>query len=187
MNEAKMHWKLMKGLVCLLFAVATVSVFGQTARFTGQVTDPQGAAIPSAQVQIVNLETLVSRKIKTDTTGNYSVPFLPAGKYQITVTAEGFGPSHSGDLPITAGQAFIYNVQLGVANAKTSVTVEGQGAAQIETENAEVSGTITGDAVNCAHSGSQQPDRAGRRKDRRHRQREIQRQRRPRSIQRLRG
>jgi hypothetical protein len=147
MNEAKMHWKLMKGLVCLLFAVATVSVFGQTARFTGQVTDPQGAAIPSAQVQIVNLETLVSRKIKTDTTGNYSVPFLPAGKYQITVTAEGFGPSHSGDLPITAGQAFIYNVQLGVANAKTSVTVEGQGAAQIETENAEVSGTITGQEV----------------------------------------
>ena len=68
----------------------------------------------------------------------------PRGKIWFSQSeAEGFGRVQSGDLPITSGQAFIHNVQLGVADAKTSVTVEGQTGAQVETDNAEISGTIT--------------------------------------------
>ena len=138
-----MHCKLIRRSFCLLIAFVAVSVYGQTAGFSGQVTDQHGAAIPKAKVEILNLDTLVSRQVVADENGNYAAPYLPAGKYRIAVQAEGFGRVQSGDLAITSGQAFIHNVQLGVANAKTSVTVEGQTGAQVETENAEISGTIT--------------------------------------------
>ncbi|MBT9333136.1 TonB-dependent receptor [Paracidobacterium acidisoli] len=144
-----MHWKFLRGLACLLIATA-VSAFGQTARFTGQVTDQQGAAIPNAQVEILNLDSMQSRQIRTDSTGSYAAPYLPAGRYQITVRAKGFGRSQSSDLAITAGQAFVYNVQLTVGAAQSSVTVEGgsiSSAVQVDTENAEVSGIITGKEV----------------------------------------
>ena len=131
----------------LLFFAAAFSAFAQTARFSGQVTDPQNAAISGAQVQVVNEDTLVQVHTKTDASGSYTIPYLPAGHYRIEVEAPGFNASFNRGISLGKGQAFIYNVQLGVVNAKASVTVEGQGSAQIETENAEVSGTITGQEV----------------------------------------
>ncbi len=74
-----MYWKLMRGLLCVLFTTIAATAFAQTARFTGHVTDPQGAAIPNAKVQIVNLDTLVSREVTTNDSGEYTAPYLSAG------------------------------------------------------------------------------------------------------------
>jgi hypothetical protein len=142
-----MHCKLIRRLICLLIALVTASAYGQTARFSGQVTDQQGAAIPKAKVEILNLDTLVSREVVTDGTGNYVAPYLSAGKYRIAVQAEGFGRAQSGDLTIAAGQAFIYNMQLTVGRGEAVVTVQSGAATEINTENAEVAGTITGKEV----------------------------------------
>src|ERR1700761_8884019 len=95
----------------LLLAVALIPVFsalrlaGQTAtgRFSGQITDPDGAAIPSATIQIVNQDTLVKREAQTDTTGAYTVPGLPRGHYQLIVEAQGFSRRSSQVLTLAAG------------------------------------------------------------------------------------
>jgi hypothetical protein len=113
------------------------------ARISGQVVDQQGAAVAGASVTAINQDSFTKAETKTDGTGKYALPYLPAGQYKVEVQADGFSTSESSLLQIHAGQAFIYNVQLGVANVKANVTVEGQTAARIETENAEVSGTIT--------------------------------------------
>ncbi len=72
------------------FLAAGACAYGQTARFSGQVTDPQGAAIPNAQVHILNLDTSTQSNVKTDSSGNYVAPYLPAGHYRIEVEASGF-------------------------------------------------------------------------------------------------
>ena len=76
--------------VLLLFA-ASHAALAQTARFTGQVTDPQGAAIPNADISILNLDTQTRLTAQTDASGQFSVPYLAAGHYQIEIRAEGFG------------------------------------------------------------------------------------------------
>lgn len=136
----------------------TVSVFilgtallayGQTARFSGQVTDQQSAAIPNAEVHVFDLDTSSETNAKTDETGNYVVPFLQPGRYRVEVSAPGFNTVVSDNILLGVGQAHILNIQLGVASTTSNVTVEGGAAsvAQVETANAEVSGTITGAEV----------------------------------------
>jgi hypothetical protein len=123
--------------------------FGQTARFSGQVTDPSNAAVASAEVQVINEESSAKFSTKTDGSGTYTVPYLPAGHYQVVVSVPGFATSVNSGIALGMGQAFVFNVQLAVSGAQSTVTVEGGAASvsQINTENAEVSGTITGKEV----------------------------------------
>lgn len=136
------------GWIFVLFLLANASVSSaQNARFTGQVTDPQNAAIPSAKVEITNVDTGAVITTTTDASGNYIAPYLTAGHYRIVVEAPGFDLSPH-DVELGMGQALIFNVQLTVGSAKSSVTVEaGSEVTQLHTENAEVSGTITGKEV----------------------------------------
>jgi len=136
-------------LFCLFFLSAGLAALAQNARFTGQVTDPQSAAISGAEVQIVNKDTLVKLEAQTDATGNYTVPYLAAGHYRIEVRASGFAASVNNDVALGMGQAFIYNVQLTIGGEQSTVTVEGGASSvtQVNTQNAEVSGTITGQEV----------------------------------------
>lgn len=87
------------GVLCTLAAIFTLSVFinvfGQEFRgtITGNVTDPNGAAIAGATVVVKNVETNVSQTVTTNEDGAYTVPFLLPGKYSITITNEGFKTS----------------------------------------------------------------------------------------------
>ncbi len=120
-----MSQRLLRSLTCLLFLCAPLLAFGQAARFTGQVTDPQGAAVPNADVQIINEESFAKLATKTDNSGTYMVPYLPAGHYQIVVKVAGFATSVNSGIALGVGQAYVYNVQLAVEGTQSTVTVEG--------------------------------------------------------------
>ncbi len=132
-------------LTALLFAVLVLSVAAsaQTARVSGVVTDPQGASIPGATVQIIHLPDQVKQTIVSDAGGGYSVLHLAAGDYQILVTSDGFNASPSQTIHLADAQALVLNVQLAVATANTEVTVSTGGAASITLDNATLSGTIS--------------------------------------------
>jgi Carboxypeptidase regulatory-like domain len=131
----------------LLPLLLVATMHAQTARFTGQVTDPQSAAIKGAQVQVLNLDTQTRLTAQTDESGQYTVPYLAAGQYRINVLADGFTGVTSAAIAIGVGQAYIYNVRLGVSAVQTQVDVAASNVATVETQNAEVSGTITGKEV----------------------------------------
>ena len=79
--------------VVLLFAVGAFAVgaFAQSnhGTITGTVSDPAGAVVPGAQIEIKNMETGVVYRGGASATGNYVIS-LPAGTYQISVTVPGF-------------------------------------------------------------------------------------------------
>src|SRR5260370_22505354 len=81
----------MKKLVILL-ALAPCAAWSQSSRATlgGRVTDPQGAAVPNADVVVISDETDVRQATKTNDQGNWTVQFLVPAKYNFTVTAAGF-------------------------------------------------------------------------------------------------
>jgi hypothetical protein len=131
----------------LLLLGAGVALHAQTARFTGQITDPQGAAVTNATVEVLNLDTQAVSNTQTDGDGQFSVPYLAAGHYKITVQAPSFGTSISNPIEIGVGQAYVYNVQLQLGTEQAQVNVEASPVTQVQTESAEVNGTVTGKEV----------------------------------------
>lgn len=110
-------------------------------QISGQVTDPQGLAVPGALVHILNQETLAKTETKTDEAGHYATANLPGGRYRIIVEAKGFD-TLTDDISLASGQSLVHNFQLNVKQEKTSVNVEG-GAGHIETTSAEVAGSLS--------------------------------------------
>ena len=56
------------------------------------MTDETGAVVPKATVTVTNTSTGLSRQATTDDAGYYSIPNLPEGTYDLSVTASGFKP-----------------------------------------------------------------------------------------------
>src|SRR3989449_936648 len=83
-------FQVMFGVVLLLALGAALS--GQTFRggISGNVLDASNAAVPSAVVKVVNKGTGLTRELATTTAGDFTVPDLPTGMYEVTVSHEGF-------------------------------------------------------------------------------------------------
>ena len=81
-----------RGSVYLLVLVPASDVSAQvtTGTIQGQVSDTTGAVMPNAQVTATNIETNFSRNATTDEAGQYSIQFLPPGKYTVEASAPGF-------------------------------------------------------------------------------------------------
>lgn len=56
----------------------------------GTLTDQTGAVIPNATVAVTNAATGLSRQATTDSAGYYSIPNLPEGTYDLSISASGF-------------------------------------------------------------------------------------------------
>src|SRR5437762_9461870 len=69
-------------IVCL-----AVAAFAQSDRGTiiGTVADPTGALIPGAALSLKNSDTGAAYVSRTTETGNYTLPSLTAGGYELTV------------------------------------------------------------------------------------------------------
>ncbi len=133
-TNQELRLNMLRLLFRLLYAVPLIAVLGclpliaqgTNGRFSGQVTDPDGGAIPGASVQIINQETFVKREAKTDSSGSYTVVSLPPGRYQVIVEADGFGSTSSQVITLTAGQAYIFNAPMSVSGVQTQVEVDGR-------------------------------------------------------------
>jgi len=74
------------GLLLCLSAIASA----QTVSLTGNVTDPNGDGVPTAQVQARNTATGMVYQGVSATKGNFTISRIPAGTYDITVPPIGF-------------------------------------------------------------------------------------------------
>jgi Carboxypeptidase regulatory-like domain/TonB-dependent Receptor Plug Domain len=107
----------------------------------GSVVDQTGAVVVGALVKVSAPGGEASAV--TDDKGSYAIKGLPPGTYKITVTAPGFKPYELANLSLPAGEQLPLDAQLEPAGERTQVNVEGEKVAQVETETAEVAGTIT--------------------------------------------
>jgi hypothetical protein len=108
----------------------------------GTVTDPNGAVVQGAAVQVTDQETGLSRDFTTDSQGNYEAAALKPGNYRVTVTASGFSTT-AVDGVVTGGNVLRADVKVEVGGASGSVTVSGAEAGVIEKEQPVIAGTLT--------------------------------------------
>jgi len=131
-------------LLALLGATLFVGVaFSQIdrANLNGTVTDPSGASIPNAKVEVVAPDTGFKRQTTTGNSGVYSLSSLPTGTYDLTVSGEGFKTFVMEGIQLSVGQTRTVNVQLVVGAPTTKVEVRGTVPA-LDSNDAELSTVI---------------------------------------------
>ena len=128
-------------LACLFVSAAAGFAQSDRGTMTGTISDPAGAVIASAAVEARNTETGALYPVASSATGNYTIPQLPAGTYELSVTVPGFKKLVRSGLIIQTAQTIRVDATLEVGNATESVTVEAA-APLLKTESGELSNTI---------------------------------------------
>src|SRR5215831_18312750 len=133
-------------VLALLFAMAVhpPGAPAQTtaAQLLGTVSDPSGAAVQGAAVSIVNERTNDSRRVLTDTSGNYLFPQLPVGRYTLTVEAAGFQKYILSEIELKVDDRRRADVSLNVGEVTQEVTVTASALA-VNSNNATIGEVIT--------------------------------------------
>ena len=104
--------------LCSSVALAQQTLGG----ITGEVTDSSGGVIPNATVTVVDENTSLTRSVKTNTSGEYTLVNLPIGAYTITYTADGFDVQKTEHITVQANRTATVSASLKIG--KTSETVE---------------------------------------------------------------
>ncbi len=145
LTERRRSWQWNLGLLVMLLSMAGLMIPSAVAQqasanVTGMVKDPNGAAIPSAQVQLTNVNTGVVRKTGTNSVGIYNFPSIVPGVYSMQASATGFSTVSQPPVTLQVGQTATFDFQLKVGSTSSSVTVNAL-APTLETATAEL-GTV---------------------------------------------
>jgi len=116
-------------VVLLLAGLVAVPAFGQgsqTGGISGVVTDPQGAVVPGATVDVINEATGKSeRRATTGEDGGYAVTLLPPGTYRVEVTAKSFKKTVVTGVSVRITELSRQDVALVVGGVDEIVEVQG--------------------------------------------------------------
>src|SRR5262249_5270453 len=134
--------------LCLLLSACTclllTPAFAQyRASLQGTVTDAQGAVVAGAKVNLTDLETSRALQATTNSSGVYSFTSLSPSRYRPEVEKEGFKKTVLDELRIIAEQSNAADVQLSIGEAAETVQVNADAAPAVDTETANISGTVT--------------------------------------------
>src|SRR5438270_6440793 len=129
-------------LLLLAFVAASAQEFRGSV--TGQVTDPNGAAVPGASVVIKNVDTNVEANATTNDDGAYSFQLLQPGKYTLTVNAQGFAPATREDVAVNVADKLTLDVQVQVTGVGETITTVASVAPALETGSVSTGSTVTG-------------------------------------------
>src|SRR5215471_5508767 len=133
-----------------LCAIAFVPIAVNAQEFYGTirgvVTDPSGAAVAGADVTAVNMGTNAGYPVKTNTQGEYVVPELPAGMYEIHVKQSGFRDYVLKRVEVHGSSTTDANVPMQMGTASETITVEGT-AVQVQTSSAGIGEVVDGNQV----------------------------------------
>lgn len=129
----------------ILSLPAQAQVAGGT--LSGKITDPSGAAIALAEVEVKNVATGVGWKVTTNTEGFYTVPNLQSGEYQVTVSAKGFDTlvEKTGiNLTVGAHKTFDASMQIGTVTHIVEVMTE---PPSVQLSSSDISDTVNATTV----------------------------------------
>src|SRR6202140_2706265 len=109
-------------LLCAAFFAGSSKAQTPPGTLRGQVTDPSGAAVGNATVQVIAPDG-ATMTATTNRDGNFELTGIAPGKCDVKVIAPGFTVFENADVEITAGQAQKLNVALSIEVQEEKVQV----------------------------------------------------------------
>lgn len=128
--------------VFLLFLSSAAYAQYDNGSLVGTIKDSSGAAVPNATVTVTNNATGIATTAQSDNSGDYVVPSLHVGSYNISATASGFATAVAQNIAIAVGGRQRIDLTLTIGQAQTSVEVSDV-ALQLETDSSQRSQTVT--------------------------------------------
>ena len=137
-------WSVVFSLSLTLALSANVFAQGTaSAAISGVVKDKNQAAISNASVTITNKSNGLSRTTTTNDSGEYRIDFLPAGRYDIKVSASGFGEVAVENSEVLVGKTNHVDFTLEPGVQTASVTVTAGETDLVSREKTDISLNIT--------------------------------------------
>lgn len=133
----------------ILLLLAAFSASGQVglANLSGIVSDASGAAVPDAEVTLRSTtQQNLMRTTRTGSMGEYVIPALSPGSYELSVSRPGFLEQKTQPFELSSGQAGSIQITLQVAGQASAVTVQ-DSAPILQTTSASLGAVITSTQV----------------------------------------
>jgi hypothetical protein len=122
--------------------VASAQGVGASADLTGTVTDPSGAAVPSAKVTALDTAKGIERSVVTDEHGFYRLAGLAPAAYKLSVEHAGFQTEVVSSVALNVGQTVVFDFHLKLSAISGQVEVTSE-LPVVETERGSQSNTLT--------------------------------------------
>jgi hypothetical protein len=122
--EWRSGWARVAVLLPVLIATLAVPGIAQQATIQGEVRDPSGAAIPSAEVKATNVGEQTMVAARTNEAGFFSISGLVPGLYRVDVEAPGFTSIQQNGLNLEVDQVarVDFSLKLGAVTDKIDVS-----------------------------------------------------------------
>ncbi len=127
----------MKTLLAIILLCS--AAWGQESRgaITGRVTDSSGAAVSGVEVKATNRATGATVSGRTNETGNYTIPYLVPGPYDVSADFTGFKKVERNGVEVRVGDLLTVDLTLEVGNASETIEVKG-GTPLLETSKVDL-------------------------------------------------
>jgi carboxypeptidase family protein/TonB-dependent receptor-like protein len=111
----------------------------------GTVLDESGALVQGANVEVKNIETNSSKTLTTDSDGRFVFLQLQPGRYELTVSKQGFATLVQQNLELTVGKAITLSLNMKVSRLEERITITA--APAVDTVKTESSSTLNETSV----------------------------------------
>ena len=130
----------------MLLSAPRIQAQSVTGTIVGTVLDAQGAAVPNATIAARNRDTGLERSAMSEAAGEFTITSVPAGPYDVTVSATGFRQEVHSGVTMTVGATLRVDVKLTVGDVQQKVVVTAE-APQIDTTTSELSGLVNDTSI----------------------------------------
>jgi len=127
---------------------------------TGLVTDSTGAAVPAAKVTVRNVATNARYTTETTAVGQYTMPNLPVGIYEVQVESPGFKKFVRAGVDLRAAEVVRVDAMLEVGALTETIEVTAQ-TARVQTDSPQVGTSLSNTAIvdlPLSFSGARSPE-----------------------------
>src|SRR5689334_4011774 len=114
----------------------------------GNVTDPNGAAVSGAKVELTNVATGDVSTIMTDDRGAYALNDLQVGVYKVSISRASFKTTIKENVRIDANKTYRFDAQLEIGGLEETVLVTAGLESTLQTDRADVNVTQTARQIN---------------------------------------
>src|SRR5215469_10068157 len=124
LRSCAMRLRVLTALAIVVLLIPSV-LLAQEGRgtITGRVTDFTGAVVAGAEVRIANRETGGTAAARSNDAGNYTIPYLLPGTYDLTAEFSGFKRAEHKNIEVRVGDVLNVEIQLQVGNVAERVEV----------------------------------------------------------------
>ena len=138
----KFYGILLTAIVCVFLVPAAAFAQFENGSIVGTIRDGSGAVISEATVAVTNTSTgLVSTRTTNDS-GDYEIPELRVGQYNVAVTKPGFAQARATDITVSVASRQRIDLTMKIGDTTTTVEVTGV-SLQVETETSQRGQIVT--------------------------------------------